>query len=217
MTIKIKFIILIILIVIGCALSISMIEFRNKSILLMKQSELDLKKYTKIGDANNLNRKVEFPREATLSNTNGSTSQKNAHSDISTSIYMEVKERTGNKQKIRMYARIHNTSWLNRIVVNGPDIVLLEQFIEQPTSEQIKKMTALTKNQTMGVRGAVFWPREIHLATADFELPFPANLNYEVVTIFFENLLDKKNAKSIHDSIFLDANFINKLSVVNNQ
>lgn len=213
---KIKFICLIILIIIGCALSISLIEFRNKSISLMNQSELDLKKYTKIGDVKNLNRKIEFSKESTLPNTNDLTNQKNAHSDITTSIYVEVKERTKSKQKIRIYARIENTSWLNRIVVDGPDIGLLEQLIEQPKYEQINNMATFTKNQTMGVRGSVFWPKEIHLATADFEIPFPAKLNYEISTYFIENLLDKKNAKSVRDSIFLDANFINKLSIVNN-
>lgn len=144
---------------------------------------------------------------------NQTRTQKVVKSEAEVLIYLQVKERLADKQKIRIFVLIQNGSWIKKLILNEPDIQIIEKFETVPSNEQISNMIFKSKNPSNNLKSFALWPMQSYVAHADFELPFPSSTDINVYSFLFENGLEQSDVKQITDNVLVRKSDLNAMSV----
>jgi len=173
----------------------------------------NLKPYWQVGSGKTLKREVAIGR---LNDQRGNPfpAEYNAKSNLEVSIFLQVRERRGNRQKVRVHVLSRNSGWFSRVLLYGPTIDVVEVWSIAPNSEQVRNMIGNTRKQEFKGPGAtVLWPRQPHLVYADFDFPYPMELDFTVSSYSFENWGEEK-VKSVRDSVLVRGADLNAAKVV---
>ena len=169
--------------------------------------------YWKVGTVENLKREAALARDANRQVEEKLPLNYGVISDVETTIYVQVRQRIGHMQNVRIYLLLRNASWISSANIDSPHTTVFEWWKEPPSSVQIRN--SIYSTAVNHFRGAeVLRPRQFYLIYTDFQFPYPMALDFTIHTSFLENWFGGHTGKLVTDSVIVRGQDLNTVEVL---